>query len=247
MTPYKCKKCGHEIESETRPPDCLECGGNSFHAQVAGQAISRVSTHASVLAGDEDGKAKGFSESERDGRTTSASSDDNGTISYSFAGTAPQGEEDTMTTGRVLLQAMNARGYSWINLRELNAHWADCEATDEHDNKKKLWIQVVRAITAQQFWKEVQGSGKISRSSQPKDLACQLKEAVEHKNADLPESSRPRVTLALDATRLAALAFDEVVLEFKKQFGSWAASLGYDSIWLVGPLPALTHRLDQSS
>lgn len=49
--------------------------------------------------------------------------------------------------------------------------------------------------------------------------------------------NRPKhgIVLALDATDAVATALPRVAQEFRNRYGAWAAKLGYDAIWIVGP------------
>ena len=71
--------------------------------------------------------------------------------------------------------------------------------------------------------------------------------AIETKANDrrIPQSSRCGLLLALDATRLPALGFDAVVEAFRNDWGLWTKSLGFDSVWLIGPSESMTWRLDK--
>ena len=58
---------------------------------------------------------------------------------------------------------------------------------------------------------------------------------------------RSNLMLALDATRLPVLGFEDVVEEFQARFGTWIKSLGFEAVWLVGPQDSLTWRLDNAA
>jgi hypothetical protein len=80
----------------------------------------------------------------------------------------------------------------------------------------------------------------IERSS----IAISLKKSIEKKASRMTESRRAKLCLALDATRLPGLCFDDNVAYFREYYGSWAGSLGFASIWLVGTMAGLVWRLD---
>jgi hypothetical protein len=48
----------------------------------------------------------------------------------------------------------------------------------------------------------------------------------------------------LDATETPDLAFTQIVNSFRAYHGMWAKELGFKSIWIVGPVEDLVHRLD---
>jgi hypothetical protein len=60
----------------------------------------------------------------------------------------------------------------------------------------------------------------------------------------LPVRDRCRkLLLALNAIRSPGYVEDPVVAVFLATHGTWAAGLGYQAIWLVGPTAELTHQL----
>lgn len=123
----------------------------------------------------------------------------------------------------------------------------DCVALDKNNSKTRIRIQVIRAMADQGMWRQLAKAGRVSGSNVHKtELLRQLKQSIEKKAniTKIPPAIRASLILALDATLLPALSFDDVIEEFKFQFGVWASSLGFQSIWLVGPMPALTWRLD---
>jgi len=98
-----------------------------------------------------------------------------------------------------------------------------------------------------ELWKTLNLEGKIERKENSTVLAKQIKSAIEAKARKIPTASRPRLVLALDATRLPAMGFDAVVEDFRSKWSAWASKLGFGSIWLVGPSESLTWQLDTRS
>lgn len=183
-----------------------------------------------------------FRESEREGRVTSADRNDDGSFSQKISGSSPQGEEDTLNACRILVRVLNASGGNWTDPTPGQGN-VDCEAVDRNLSHQKLSIQVVRAIVEQSLWEQLNlhRSVELSRVSK-EQLVDQMKNAIESKAIKIPPPDRASLTLALDATRLPALGF--VVEEFRAQFGTWAKSLGFEAVWLVGPVESLCRRLD---
>jgi hypothetical protein len=58
-----------------------------------------------------------------------------------------------------------------------------------------------------------------------------------------PDAQRRKLMLALDAIRSPGYVEDPVMAAFLATHGTWAAGLGYQAIWLVGPTAELTHQL----
>jgi hypothetical protein len=196
------------------------------------------------MLGRRDGRVIGFRESERKGRAASADRHNDGSLSYSILWSSPQGEEDTLSTCRILVNALNAAGGNWPNPVP-GEGIVDCEAVNLNLQEQKLSIQVIRAIADQQLWKRLNLEGNFQDLNVSKhQLVSQIKAAIERKANDraIPRIIRPSLTLALDATRLPVLAFEDVVEMFQSQFGVWTKSLGFEAVWLVGPQESLTWR-----
>jgi hypothetical protein len=243
-----CKNCGVSLDNLLSPPSgqrspCPNCGSTVRHINVSVSETINVSTHLSALA-RRGGKTIGFRESEREGRATSADRHEDGSLSYSILGSSPQGEEDTLSACRMLIKVLNASGANWSEPTP-GQGIVDCEAVDAKFPDRKLSIQVIRAISDQDLWKKLNIQGSFDDLNVSKDqLVNHLRDAIMKKAAAIPQGIRRGLTLALDATRLPVLGFQDVAEEFKCQFGPWSKSLGFESVWLVGPLESLTWRLD---
>lgn len=202
--------------------------------------------HAMGVVRSCDGTATGFTESPDSGKAASADQRDDGLIDFSFIGMPPQNEEDSLTACRTLVLAFNLAGDDWDPPCEGSGDEVDCWALSKA-RRDRLEIQVVRALCEEDFWRAAGLDLRVEKLSvKPSELAAQLRRAVELKTdkRPIPPAQRTTLTLALDARRTPALAFDAVVKAFKAHHGAWAASHGFASIWLVGPTPQLCWRLD---
>jgi|GEM_PF-1777763 len=245
-----CSNCGEclddlpaSLSGEKAP--CPKCGSTARNIQVKVSNTINATDYAAML-GKREGRAIGFRESTREGRATSADRHDDGSLSYSLLGSSPQGEEDTLTACRVLVKVLNASGENWADPAPSEGI-VDCEAVDTKFSNRRLSIQVIRAIADQELWRKLNLQKNLHESRVGKNqLVYQIKSTIEKKANDraIPRTIRPSLTLALDATRLPVLGFEDVVEEFRSQFGNWAKSLGFKAIWLVGPQDKLTWRLD---
>ena len=191
-------------------------------------------------------KAIAFRESPRQGLASAADKNEDGSLSFKMTGRSPQGEDDTLSACRVLVNKLNKEGSKWGQPRKGDGV-VDCRAIDELHPEKELTIQVVRAVVDQCLWGRLHAVKEIRETAVTKEeLVAQLKGAIELKADErrIPKMSRLNLMLALDANRLPAHAFDDVVEEFRLQWGSWAKTLGFDNIWLVGPTVSLTWQLD---
>jgi len=202
------------------------------------------SAHVSALH-ERQGDAIGFSESERQGRASSASLRDDGSLDISLVGSSPQGEEDTIAACQVLKERLNLDGAHWGSVAT-GREPADCALVDSHDPKRTLEVQVVRAIVSQNLWRKLNSEGSVQMSVSPEEAAAEIRAAIESKAHDtkIPGPLRSRLVLALDATRLPGLAFGAIVRHFRSTNMTWTVSQGFGAVWLVGPTPRLVWRLD---
>ncbi|MEA3408316.1 MAG: hypothetical protein U9R48_09605 [Chloroflexota bacterium] len=247
-----CSECGECLDNLPSLPlgervPCPKCGATLRTVNARVILKRELSQHEAMLArSGQDGRAIGFRESAREGRATSADRDDDGSLAYSISGTSPQGEEDTLTACKRLVRVLNASGGNWT-APVLGEGIIDCEACDKEVAEKRLSIQVVRAIVDQDLWEQLNRQGSFEEVNVRKGrLVTKIKEAIEKKANDqtIPSSVRPSLTLALDATRLPVLGFEDVVEGIQARLGSWIRSLGFEAVWLVGPQNSLTWRLD---
>jgi hypothetical protein len=189
------------------------------------------------------GTAIAFSETDREGLAIGAKLDESGGVNMSFTGSSPQNEADTIHACEVLMQALNLKGETWGTVRR-DQEPADCTLVDASASGRTLDVQVVRAIVTPQLWRELNRDGSAQASLLPDGAANELRAAIKLKVGRIPESIRQRLVLALDATRLPGLAFDNIVQEFKRSSAAWVASHRFAAVWLVGPAPLLVWRLD---
>lgn len=182
---------------------------------------------------------------EKNNETSRARQNNDNTFTHSLTGSSPQGEANTLPTCVTLVQALNEAGENWshpIDNTEKNDN-VDCIAYDKDNNKKELRIQVVHAMTDENFWQQLSQKGQIAREASINELLAILKLSIE-KKIKIPPPQRPHLVLALDATKLPVFIFDGVLKEYILRYGSWTHSLGFQSVWLVGPLSTNTKRLD---
>jgi len=151
-------------------------------------------------------KTIGFEESGIQGITMSAEQGKDHKLSYTLTGHSPQGEEDTLSACRILVNTLNKVGGNW-HKSTIGDGVIDCQSVDRQNNQRKLWVQVVHAVVDTEFWKALNLEGKIKRDDTAKALADQIKSAIDAKANDrrISKVSRRGLVLALDATRLPAL------------------------------------------
>ena len=250
-----CGQCGRclnglpGVDADGKQTPCPGCGSTSrvFQKHISGEVVLVGGYSALGKSGD---KAIAFRESPRQGLASAADKYEDGSLSFKMIGRSPQGEDDTLSACRVLVNKLNKEGSKWGQPSKGDGvvdGVVDCRAKDKLHPEKELTIQVVRAVVDQRLWGRLRAVKEIRKTAVTKEeLVAQLKRAIEFKADErrIPKMSRLNLMLALDANRLPAHAFDDVVEEFRLQWGSWAKTLGFDSIWLVGPTVSLTWQLD---
>jgi len=246
-----CGQCGRclnglpGVDADGKQTPCPGCGSASrvFRKYVHGEIVAVGRYSALGKNGD---KAIAFRESPRQGLASAADKHEDGSLSFKMTGRSPQGEDDTLSACRVLVDKLNKEGSKWGQPSKGDGV-VDCRAIDELHREKELTIQVVRAVVDQRLWRQLRAVKEIRETAVTKGkLVAQLKGAIEFKADErrIPKMNRPSLMLAVDATRLPAHAFDDVVEGFHSKWGSWAKTLGFGSVWLVGPSVSLTWRLD---
>jgi hypothetical protein len=244
-----CGQCGTAIlELPNTPVDarvlCPSCGSTSRAIAVHFEEEVRLSDHLSALQ-ERKGEAIGFSESERQSRSSSATLQDDALLDMAVVGSSPQGEEDTRTACQILKERLNADGGNWDKIVR-GCEPADCVLVDGAAPNRTLEIQVVRAVASQYLWRKLNSTGSVQSALSPADAATELRNAIDRKARDtkIPRQLRSNLVLALDSTRLPGLAFDAVVREFRSTHLDWLRKHGFAAVWLVGPVSRLVWRLD---
>jgi hypothetical protein len=183
-----------------------------------------------------------FRESEREGVTT-ASEQQGERISMSLSGYSPQNEEDTLPACRILIEAMNKARAAWAEPVDVDGPTVDCRACDSRWESGPLEIQVVRAIADEDFWRKLNMTGSVQIAPLLADFVHMIRRATEKKLNHYAEADKSQLVLALDANRLPAMAFHDVVDMVRSELRVWLYELGFREVLLVGPTGSLTHRL----
>ncbi|MHC4270239.1 MAG: hypothetical protein ACYSTS_17505 [Planctomycetota bacterium] len=248
MKPDKCGNCGYELNripgyDPDKDIQCPKCDKNTLRPSVTDGV--KFGEHLSMLQKRDD-KVIGFSESVRQGLSSSAEQHDDESVSSTLKGKSPQGEEDTLEACRILIKAINQNGANWMEPIK-GEEPADCIANDRKESTQQLLIQVVRARIDEKFWKKLSHNGKYAEKRELRELIEELKTSIEKKanKRVIPEDIRHKITLALDANRLPEFAFNSVTDYFQQYYGKWVRSLGFQAIWLVGPNVSMTSQLDK--
>jgi hypothetical protein len=241
----KCGECGVVFSADdigVRTP-CPACGAISPVVEDAITLVTEVGDQAmlELLRGQE---VIAFRESVRNGRTTWAD-EEGGLIATTITGTSPQNEADSPEACGILVRKMNQIGNTWNEPVEAKQDTGiDCVATDVTDQKKKLYIQVVKAIVDRKWWRDLSISETNTKSGTADELAGVILQAVKKKSERTELSQRSKLVLAIDANRLVGLTLDSVVNRVREKHGTELSALSFRSIWVVGPSTSRTHRLD---
>jgi hypothetical protein len=185
-----------------------------------------------------------------DSNRTSSGTDldaERATLLYSIEGLSRQNEQGVERVSALLVERLNLDGAKWGPpvVKKLNEFEQGIDAT-AIDGTRFLRMQVTRAEPSGEVWSRLRANGMTRGALSVEEAAAILRWAIERKASKAPTSQRAELVLVLDALDTASFALDAVVEAFRHKFGSWARSLGYESIWVVGPNVRLTARLDVS-
>ena len=241
-----CGSCGRLLSDPPNLPQadrqaCPGCGSLSRSSEAICYETIKLSGSYEELHERQD-KAIGYSESERKGRSTNATLQPDDKLDFSIKGISPRGEENTISVCEILKQRLNQAGANYTTVSPGNGP-VDCILASTNNPNECLEIQVVNAITNQDLWKQLNLTGSSTRSLTLEEICTELHNSIMLKANHIPQSIRKSLILALDATLLPGLCFDKIIHFFQEKEGVWAG-FGFLSIWLVGPNPRLTGRLD---
>jgi len=254
---WYCHGCGHAFGPTSPVKDgvfkCPECGSVTVDHKGEIHTEARLEETLGLTATTKAGEVIRHSETHRRGLASSGWLE-GGEASYVLEGRAPQHEADTLGTCNILIEALRKSGedWDWPTRGDTGADaGVDCVAMSRGGGERRLLrVQVVRASPGQEVWRTLNRLGRWEKAGvPPADLADELRRGVEHKarQSKIPANERQNLCLALDATRLPAHALTAVVNRFRKHHGEWCHSLGFQSVWLVGPGPDMTWRLDMET
>jgi DNA-directed RNA polymerase subunit RPC12/RpoP len=242
MELMKCVRCGQEYNNEKN--ECPACGSNIVDKRATDMAQISVSEHA-MRGGWRDGKLAGFMESEGTNQSSAAEADEDGTVYSWISGNPVQGENDTVSVARVLVEVMNKNSDQWELADESPVGAVDCFLQHRLDPARQLEVQVVRAIVDAKLYRKLAiAKSVVEVHLDPKDIAERLFNAVTKKANHYPVQLRRGLLLALDAMRVSVCTMSSVIEAYRCNFGQRTRNLGFMEVWLVGPADSMTQRLD---
>jgi len=245
--PHYCSDCEYEYGNEVTAEaiaagrvSCPACGSTHISARaLAGTAEAvvtvpspRVATHSHYPDGTEEIAVGG--EEFRSSSIAGANHQ-----RQDFHGRPAQNEEDVLQVCRSLRAALQREGQVWARFSLPPTQADDADAIAEDGAGAVLRVQVTRVERA--AWGRLAQSGQATLRRSIEERVPDVRAAVESKL--YPDAQRRKLLLALDAIRSPGYVEDPVVAVFLATHGTWAAGLGYQAIWLVGPTAELTHQL----
>lgn len=176
-----------------------------------------------------------------DARVASADASPDELITDHIEGNAPKRDDAELRAAQYLVNRLNQLGDDWNSPHLARAdarteRGVDCIARGNSIRKQLLQIQVT--TTEREVWRQ----REYVHERNAEKLA--IVEAIRAAIQDKATRADRRITLALDATDSPRAAFRSVVDAFRTKYGMWAAGVGFQEIWLVGPVAALVNRLD---
>jgi hypothetical protein len=241
-----CKNCGQELDEALGLPldernPCPSCGSMSRHFTKEFGGSLTLSGRLIGQKNSPDGtEAIRVADSQK--QTIAADFDFDRSISYNIKGRSYQGEAGVLDVCKILIEQLNAQGAQWgtLKLSEDRKGKIDCVAIDQ---EKELNIQVTRAVQDQELRKSLAKFAEVTRHITVTQAVEDLRSAVKHKE-DIPLVQRANILLALDATETPGHALSTIIKTFRQRYGQEVRKLGFQAIWLVGPLSTLTAQLD---
>jgi hypothetical protein len=208
----QCGGCGMHLEDRPNLPvenriPCPRCGSTLRSPDSLSVNVTETVniTDYRAMLHEQDGRAIGFSESPRDGRSTSATLDRNDRLKFAVSGSSPQGEEDTLHVCRVLAQRLRQDDARWMD-PEPAVGQLDC-VIKSSDQQRTLNVQVVRAIVDQSLWRTLNLAGVVSGEVSVTEAVTVMKKAVEVKASERKIPSKDRGALTLASMLRAYLAW----------------------------------------
>lgn len=238
----KCASCGQEYGDGKN--ECPACGSNVVDKRSTDMAKVLLSEHA-MRGGWRNGKLAGFMESEGTYQYSAAEADEDSTVSSWISGSPVQGENDTVSVARVLVEVMNTHRDLWELADEPPVGVVDCFLRHRVDPAHRIKVQVVRAIVdTKLYWELATAKSVVEVHLDPEEIARRMFDAVMKKAKHYPVQLRRELVLALDAMRISVCTMSSVIEVYRCNFGQRTHNLGFREVWLVGPVDSMTQRLD---
>lgn len=204
--------------------------------KLTGRLIAQTIPH------DPNDESKSIRVVDRQSRSSATDLSKDGVLSHSINGLSPRGEEDTIKACKVLVHKLNSEGGDWCEpvVPEGEESGIDCHCISK-DGSKELNIQVIRAVSDQNMWRELNKQGKTLIQTNVQQAADNLIERVKDKSL----IAYPDILLAINAMDTPSHTLAGVIDDFKQRYGSALKEFDFYEVWVVGPDKDMTHRLDK--
>jgi hypothetical protein len=243
-----CGECGHQYEDpsavaatpgDQRPP-CPRCGS---HRVSFGMMLSATAATSASMTGHKPpgsgGESVRVARGGEDPRVAGADVDPAGELSDHVEGHASSKDSSELRAATVLVEHLNAGGAHWGPPTLYRGKEIGVDAVTA-DGAERLQIQVT--TPERSAWALLAKQHRVERLDPGvHDAVDAIKAAIEDKTLF---SELGEIVLALDATDSPRYALRAVADAFLAQHVAWAGGIGYQAIWLVGPVAELVHRLD---
>jgi hypothetical protein len=170
-----------------------------------------------------------------------------GSMSESISGKVSPKKERELRAAWGLIERLNKNGGNW-------GPPSSCDARRERTGEREDGVDclslgpgtarlAMQVVTPERtLWETLAKKGSASRSAadNSKVLDAMLA-AIQAKSA---LDGRQSIALVLEATDMHAYALRSVVKEFREKHLGDVAACGWESVWVVGPIVDLVHRLD---
>jgi hypothetical protein len=108
---------------------------------------------------------------------------------------------------------------------------------------KIIQIQVTR-LGDRGIWKELNREGKVNKLLTIDEASKEVFSLINKKAQKTSPYDRPTIMLALDATEPITYALPPMIQEVCKEYGKQIKELGFEAVWVVGPIEGLVFRID---
>ncbi len=174
-------------------------------------------------------------------------------VKHRAKATGQHGETGVLDTCKELIKKMNSEGSNWGEPEDLSKKGGkheqgiDCVAEDTTNSEIKLQMQVTRAITDQDYWKDLSPKRGVEIETTYEQCANELFDTIMKKAKSMTPDIRKDITMVLDASIAQYLGHEAVVSKFQELYGTKIQALRFKEVWVVGHDEDLTYRLDSNN